>query len=403
MNLQTSRPGLCYPARLISLIALNILVLIMNAIAANDFSTIASSQQQLQIISFTPNFFPSSTQASTAACSRQEVFQIAHGAGNDTYALLMGNNRNRISLVDTNFFTFKNLLQTMIGPLQNNFTHAGHPALRQSSKMSSGTVLLRFPHDTIDESVPACKLFPFADDESMSASTSWIRDVSSLSITCENCLSSKREEEYYFLIASNELGLTTTSSSYASAYYSSADHGSGISTKIKKGWFMHAYNTLHQRSYFLSKSTMWHPSTNISLQMLSWTPFSPQNIELGTNVSPRNVELGTNVIPQNIELDTNVSPAKVELDTIFSPADNVYDLTALYATGFSYAYANTLHPQLLSPGLPYWSCSYHYVFSLLTPNIISHRTLKSYDVHGGNVTDNHVPKRVSIMIQPPST
>ena len=182
MNLQTSVLGLCYPARLISLIALNILGLIMNATAANDFSTIASSQQQLQIISFTPNFFPSSTQASTAACSRQEVFQIAHGAGNDTYASLMGNNQNRISLVDTNFFTFKNLLQTMIGPLQNNFTHAGHPALRQSSKMSSGTVLLRFPHDTIDESVPACKLFPFADDESMSASTSWIRDVDRKSV-----------------------------------------------------------------------------------------------------------------------------------------------------------------------------------------------------------------------------
>ena len=65
MNLQTSGPGHCYPARLISLIALNILVLIMNAIAANDLSTIASSQQQLQLIFFTPNFFPSSTQAST--------------------------------------------------------------------------------------------------------------------------------------------------------------------------------------------------------------------------------------------------------------------------------------------------------------------------------------------------
>ena len=110
MNLQTSVSGLCYPARLISLIALNILGLIMNAIAANDFSTIASSQQQLQRI-FTPcSHFPSSTQTSiTAACSRQEVFQIAHGAGNDTYALPMGNNRNRISLVNTNFFTDKNL------------------------------------------------------------------------------------------------------------------------------------------------------------------------------------------------------------------------------------------------------------------------------------------------------
>ena len=152
---------------------------------------------------------------------------------------------------------------------------------------------------------------------------------------------------------------------------------------------MHVCNALHQRSYFLPKSTMWHPSTNISLQMLCWTPFSPrnvelgvnisprnvelgtnvspQNIELGTNVSPRNVELGTNVIHQNIELDTNVSPAKVELDTIFSPADNVYDLTALYATGFSYAYAKTFRHQLLSPRSPYSSHSYHYVFSLLTP------------------------------------
>ena len=110
MNLQTSVPGICYPARLISLIALNILGLIMNAIAANDFSTIASSQQQLQLIfEYTPcSYFPSSTQTS-AACSRQEVFQIAHGAGNDTYALLMGNNRNQISLVNTNFFTDKNL------------------------------------------------------------------------------------------------------------------------------------------------------------------------------------------------------------------------------------------------------------------------------------------------------
>ena len=105
--MQTSRPSLCYPARLISLIALNILVLIMNAIGrSNDSSTIASSQQ---LTFFTPNFFPSSTQASTAAYSRQEVFQIAHGAGNDTYALPMGNNRNRISLVNTNFFTDKNL------------------------------------------------------------------------------------------------------------------------------------------------------------------------------------------------------------------------------------------------------------------------------------------------------
>jgi len=143
MNMQTSRPGFCYPVRLISLIALNILGLSMNAIAANDFSTIASSK--LQIISFTPNFFPSSTQASTAACSRQEVFQIAHGAGNDAYASLMGNNQNRISLVDTNFFTFKNLSQTMIGPIQKIFTHAERPALRQSSKMSSGTALRRFP------------------------------------------------------------------------------------------------------------------------------------------------------------------------------------------------------------------------------------------------------------------
>ena len=249
MNIRTSVSGLCYPARLISLIALNILVLTMNAIAANDFSTIASSQQQLQLIfEYTPcSYFPSSTQES-AACSRQEVFQIAHGAGNDTYALPMGNNRNRISLVNTNFFTDKNL------------SHIDHIASIEAQVYDVNNT------------------FPFADDESMSASTSWFRDVSSLSITCENCLSSKREEEYYFLIASNELGLTTTSSSYASAYYSSADHGSGISTKIKKGWFMHAYNTLHQRSYFLSKSTMWHPSTNISLQMLSWTPFSPQNI-----------------------------------------------------------------------------------------------------------------------------
>ena len=265
MNMQTSRPGFCYPVRLISLIALNILGLSMNAIAANDFSTIASSQQQLQLI-FTPD------------------------------------NRN--------FFTDKNL------------SHIDHIASIEAQVYDVNNT------------------FPFADDESMSASTSWFRDVSSLSITCENCLSSKREEEYYFLIASNELGLTTTSSSYASAYYSSADHGSGISTKIKKGWFMHACDALHQRSYFLPKSTMWHPSTNISLQMLSWTPFSPQNIELGTNISPRNVELGTNVIHQNTELDTN---------------------------GFSYAYANTLRHQLLSPGSPYSSHSYHYVFSLLTP------------------------------------
>ena len=145
----------------------------MNAIAANDFSTIASSQQQLQLI-FTPcSYFPSSTQTSiTDACSRQEVFQIAHGAGNDTYALLMGNNRNQISLVNTNFFTDKNL------------SHIDHIASIEAQVYDVNNT------------------FPFADDESMSASTSWFRDVSSLSITCENCLSSKREEGHYFLIAS---------------------------------------------------------------------------------------------------------------------------------------------------------------------------------------------------------
>ena len=374
-------------------------------------------------------------------------------------------------------------LQTMID--QNSFDteaedqnisiHAGHPALRQSRKMSSGTALQRFPYDSIEnrrndlfsttfwdssfrqEPVPALahactnpahddpsfetmvvdakrggegkvyspadhgsvfpcvpasprpssrdgrgENFPPAENEleltaltasascsSKSASTSWIRDVSSLSITCENCLSSKRDEEYYFLIASNELGLTTTSSSYASAYYSSADHGSGISTKIKKGWFMHACNTLHQkrgnstkdgpsriRSYFLSKSTMWHPSTNISLQNVELgTNVSPQNVELGTNVSPQNVELGTDVIPQNFELDNNVSPANIELDTIFSPTDDEYDLTALTATGCSYASANALRHQ---QGEEETTSPSSAVFSMIWPCIrLANRSMSS--------------------------
>ena len=41
-------------------------------------------------------------------------------------------------------------MQTMIDPIQNIFTHAEHPALRQSSKMLSGNALQRFPHDSID-------------------------------------------------------------------------------------------------------------------------------------------------------------------------------------------------------------------------------------------------------------
>ena len=121
MNMQTSRSGLCCLMRLISLIALNILVLIMNAIGRNDLSTNASSQK---LIFTTYSSFPSSNQTSsiTAASSRQEVFQIAHGAGNDTYALLMGNDRSQISLVNTNFFTHKNLshigLYDHIAPLE---------------------------------------------------------------------------------------------------------------------------------------------------------------------------------------------------------------------------------------------------------------------------------------------
>ena len=119
--MQTSRLGLCCLLRLISLIAPSILVPHHERYRSltNDFSTIASSQQLI----FTPCFFPSSNHTSIiAASSRQEVFQIALGAGNDTYALLMGNNRNRISLVDTNFFTFKNLshlgLYDRIAPLE---------------------------------------------------------------------------------------------------------------------------------------------------------------------------------------------------------------------------------------------------------------------------------------------
>ena len=41
-------------------------------------------------------------------------------------------------------------IQMTIDPFESIFTHAEHPALRQSSEMSSGTALQRFPYDSID-------------------------------------------------------------------------------------------------------------------------------------------------------------------------------------------------------------------------------------------------------------
>ena len=39
-------------------------------------------------------------------------------------------------------------IQMMIDPFQSIFTHAEHPALRQSSNVSSGNALQRFPHNS---------------------------------------------------------------------------------------------------------------------------------------------------------------------------------------------------------------------------------------------------------------
>ena len=206
-------------------------------------------------------------------------------------------------------------MQTMIDPIQNIFKHAEHPAPRQSSNVSSGNVLQRFLHDSIDncgddlisktfwnssihqEPVPASprpssrnergESLPPADNEptlsaltasascsSISASTSWIRDVSSLSMTCENSRETNLPADHDKTIAQ-----TARIYSCASANMCAANHGSTISAKITKGWFMRVCNPLHHqkrgavgenstkdgssriRSYFPSKPTMGQPST----------------------------------------------------------------------------------------------------------------------------------------------